>query len=341
MKINIKGIPKKELEEKIVSLGGKKYNAVQIMQWLYKRNIYNFSEMTNLSKNLKEMLNEHCCVNELKIVSKKISSIDKTTKYLLECEDKEKIECVLLFHSARNTLCVSSQVGCKFGCIFCATGLSGFKRNLTCAEILDQLILVQRDSKVQINNIVFMGMGEPLENYTETLNAISILMAPEAFNIGPRKITISTVGFVPGIEKLIKEKIPLNLSVSLHSVDDIIRSELMPVNNKYPLGKLLPLVKTYPKITGGKLTFEYTLIDKVNDSFKEIKKLASLTGDIKCKVNLIPFNCVSGVEYKKVKIEQVEKWKKVLENNKITVTVRHEKGSDICAACGQLRALNL
>ena len=167
------------------------------------------------------------------------------------------------------------------------------------------------------------------------------MIAPEAFNIGPRKITISTAGFLPGIEGLIKENIPLNLSVSLHAVDDETRSKLMPINNKYPLKELLALVRKYPKITGGKLTFEYVLIDGVNDSFKDVKKLASLTGDIKCKVNLIPFNSVSGIEYKKANLKQVDKWKQTLENNKITVTVRHEKGSDISAACGQLRALNL
>ena len=353
-KIDIKNISKDELIKELVRIDEKPYRATQIFRWLYKAGVKSFDEMTDLNKELREKLKERFHITKIVTLDSKRSLYDGTTKYLLKLEDSHTIESVLLPEDERTTLCLSSQVGCKFGCSFCASALFGFVRNLKASEILDEVLFIKTHNKDRtITNIVFMGIGEPLDNYNNVIRAIRILNDENAFKIGARKITISTCGIIPGMEKLVDEKLQVELSVSLHSADDKIRSKLVPINKRYPLNDLITACKNYTKQTKRIITFEYILIRGVNASEGDAFKLARLLTGLMCKVNIISYNQISPVrnfkisngvkakDYEAPTIEGVKNFIRTLKSRGINVMLRKSKGEDIDAGCGQLRISKL
>ena len=293
--------------------------------------------MTNLSKALREKLKLKAYINNFEIVKKLISKVDGTRKYIFKLYDNDVIESVLMKYSYGFSVCISSQAGCKMGCSFCASTGAGFNRNLSAGEMLDQVLTIKNDIKERIGNVVIMGIGEPLDNYDNLIKFLRLINNKDGLNIGLRHITVSTCGLVPQILELSKENMPITLSVSLHAPDDETRRKIMPINNKYPLDKLIEACKIYTIITNRRITFEYSLIDGVNDSLEHAKKLAILIKGMLCHVNLIPVNTVSNTGYEKSSKETIQMFKDLLERHGIKVTVRRELGSEINAACGQLR----
>lgn len=336
MKKDIKALTLKELTVYLENLKYPKYHAKQILAWIYQRGVEDFSAMNDLSLKLRKDLGENFCIF-VPLPIKRLISNDGTRKYLFQLQDKNTIESVLIPHKNRNTLCLSTQVGCRYSCKFCASGALGFMRNLNQDEILNQIFAIRRDIGQDINNIVFMGIGEPLDNYDVLLSSIRIINAKYGYNIGQRKITISTAGVIEGIKKLSKEGLQIELSVSLHSAIDSKRDRIMPINKKYPLGKLLPCLKEFVKLTKRKITFEYMLLGGFNTAVEDAKKLVSIIHGIDCKVNLIPFNTVPGSDFlAPTKLEALF-FSDYLSKNKVDVTIRQPRGKDIEAACGQLR----
>ena len=352
-KIDIKNISSDELIKELVRMGEKPYRATQVFRWLYKTGVKSFDEMTDLNKELREKLKESFHITKVVALDSKRSLIDGTTKYLLKLEDSHTIESVFLPEEERTTLCLSSQVGCKFGCSFCASAPFGFIRNLKASEILDEVLFIRAHNPVPVDpsglrygagaitNIVFMGIGEPLDNYNNVIRAIRILNDEDAFKIGARKITISTCGIIPGMEKLIGEKMQIELSVSLHSPDDKIRSKLVPINKRYPLGDLIAACKDYTERTKRIITFEYILIKGVNASEGDAFKLAKLLTGLNCKVNLISYNQIRNKGYEAPGTEGVKDFFRTLKSRGINVMLRKSKGEDIDAGCGQLRISKL
>ncbi len=341
-KKNLIGVSIIECQEIINNLNEKKFRVKQIMDWIYKKKKFKIEEMTNLPSNFRNLLKKNTIILLPEIVCKEISKIDGTTKYLFELEDKERIETAYMPHLVdgkikRNTICVSTQVGCPVGCSFCATGREGFTRNLTTSEIIGQILSVEKDKKIDITNIVFMGMGEPLLNYENVINAIKIIIHKDCLNISARKITLSTSGFVPQIKLLADENIPLVLAISLHNPWNEKRNVLIPINKKYNIEDLLKACEYYIVKTNRKITFEYALIKDVNSSKKDAKKLAELLKGMLCNVNLIPVNEVEGTNNVRPNKEQINIFRKILEKEGIECTIREEKGADISAACGQLK----
>lgn len=334
--VNLKDLTFEELETFVVESGEPKYRAKQIYMWLYK-GISSFDDMNNIPKSLKEKLCEKAFISVAEIEEKYVSKIDGTKKYLLKLGDGSYIESVLMEYNHGYTICVSSQVGCLMGCKFCASTLNGKTRNLTPGEISDQLLAVSRDAGVRISNIVMMGIGEPFDNFENVLKFLKNATDENAFGIGMRHITISTCGLADKIRELADKKLQLTLSVSLHASNDKIRSEIMPVNKKYPISDLISACDYYIKKTNRRVSFEYTLISGVNDNKKEASELAALLKGKLCHVNLIPVNAVSETGFRRSAKENVEKFRQYLEAQGITATVRREMGSDINAACGQLR----
>ncbi|HLV09123.1 MAG TPA: 23S rRNA (adenine(2503)-C(2))-methyltransferase RlmN [Halanaerobiales bacterium] len=341
-KQDLKALSRSELINWFKENGYQAYRAEQVFNWLYKNDIDNFEKMTNLPKKMKDDLKTISYFTKLKLIDKKEEN-DGTNKYLWGLSDNEKIESVFLpFDNKRNSVCVSSQVGCSLNCLFCATGKSGLIRDLTTAEIIDQVFQIQNDIreeyiKPRISNIDFMGMGEPLNNFDAVLKAIEILNDEAGFNIGSRKITISTSGIIPGIIRLAEMHSQLVLAVSLNAPDEKLRNKLMPINRKYPLRELLSAVKYYINKTGRRVTFEYVLIDDLNNSINQARKTAEIIKDIHCHINLIPFNPVKDSDFEKPLKKQTVEFKKVLETSGIETTIRKERGTGIEAACGQLR----
>ena len=338
-KIDMRGITDAELIEYLKIMGSKPYRAKQVLNWIYNKKSKSIEEMTDLSKKLREDLQNEFYVSGL-ILLKEMVSKDGTRKYLFELEDKQKIESVLMPDDKRLTLCVSTQVGCKFNCSFCYTGKMGFTRNLTTGEIINQIMLVSRNEK-RITNIVFMGMGEPLDNYENVIKAVKIIYSPWGLGISASKITLSTCGLIPGLKRLKDEKLNINLAISLNASDDNVRNRLMPVNKKYPLKELLKVCREYPlKPNKKRITFEYVLIRDVNDSEKDAKQLADLLNGIKCKINLLPFNKRndSKSQYETPDKDKVDKFHEYLLSRKFSVFTRKQRGIDISASCGQLTA---
>lgn len=338
-KIDILGLTYKELEEIIIKAGFPSFRTKQIYHWLYQKKVSNFRQMRNIPVALIDRLE---ILFQLKIMDcvRMMESIDGSIKFLFQLKDNQLIESVLIRNEKRNTACLSSQVGCEWRCIFCASGKEGFKRNLKVEEIVGQLLAIKTISDEHINNIVFMGMGEPFDNYQQLMKAINIINDPRGINIGARKITISTCGIIPKIEKLSENQLQVELSVSLHSVEDRVRSFLMPVNKKYPLNKLISTCRNYVSKKKRPITFEYLLLKGINDSPKQAKKLSSLISDFKSKVNLIIYNPVLNQNrLSPSEEEMVFSFQQVLKNNHIPVTIRYSKGSDIEAACGQLKGI--
>ncbi|GBE06540.1 dual-specificity RNA methyltransferase RlmN [bacterium BMS3Abin10] len=349
MKINLKALQAEEITEFVENLGQSRYKANQIINWLYKKYASSFTDMTDLSKSFKDILDKKAFISNLKILKVQVSK-DGTHKFLFELEDSRTIESVLIPDSDRLTLCISSQVGCAMGCEFCITGSLKLKRNLRAHEIFDQVITVQRlvsENKVRlrqgfysrkITNIVFMGMGEPLNNLPEVIEAVRKLTGLLGFS--KRRITVSTCGIVPGIDELARGRTGVNLAVSLNAVTDAARNKIMPVNKKYPLHKLVQACRKYPLPPGRRITFEYVLLKGINDSMDDAVRLVRLLKGIRAKVNLIPFNePVKNSGFSKPSEAGVLAFQKVLLDAKIAAIIRKSRGRDISAACGQLGAL--
>lgn len=313
-----------------------RYRADQICQWIYQKKVFNIPDMTNLSKELRNDLALEMFILPPSLMKEEVSSIDGTTKYLWSLLDGETIESVVIFHGNHTTACISSQVGCPLGCGFCATGQSGFTRNLSVAEIVGQFLAMEKRAGKDINNIVYMGMGEPLLNIDNVLKSIKILNHPKQRKLGIRNISVSTSGIIPGIETIAEFDLPVRLSVSLHASTDRIRSRLMPVNNKYPLNPLIGSLKNYQEKTGERITIEYIMIDGINDSKDMAYELISLLSGLDVFVNLIPCNPVND-KYRRSSPETVKAFSQILKKFEIEVEIRKEKGTDINAACGQLR----
>lgn len=335
---DIKELSLKELEDKLLSWGSPKYHARGIFNWIYQKGVYEFSRMSNLPAALRASLAVEFSILKLALADRQESS-DGTTKFLLELEDKSLVEAVNIPAARRITGCISSQAGCKFGCHFCASALKGFKRNLTKAEILDEVLYLKNNVKSgQLTHIVFMGTGEPLDNYENVLGAIRVINSPLAFNIGARRITISTCGIIPAIEKLALENLQVELSISLHGADNQTRSQLMPINKIYPLESLIRCCHEYTAKTNRQITFEYILIKDFNADLAAAQKLVELLKDLRlAKVNLIPANSVPELKISPAPDKQIIMFKEFLFNSGLNVTLRKERGQDINAACGQLR----
>jgi len=331
----LSGMKLKELEDLMLEFNATKFRAKQIHNWIYFKSVSSIDKMTNLSKDFREELKSKFVVTDTKIKTKQVSS-DGTIKYLIEYPDGECVETVLMrFDNRANlTACVSSQVGCAVNCSFCATGKRGFIRNLTYKEIVEQVLTIQRDTGLKITNVVFMGQGEPLLNLENVLKALE--MFNEDFQIGARRITLSTSGIIPKIDELAKSELQSTLAISLHAPNHKLRAELMPIENKYPIDELKKSLLNYVEKTGRRITVEYILIHGFNDTTECAKELAYLLKDLKCNINLIPYNAVNDTKYKKSSNNDIMKFKYLLEHSGKKVTVRLERGADIDAACGQL-----
>jgi len=341
-KLNLKGLSLKELEVFLSQLGQKEYKSRQLFKWIYNQGLTDFGQMSNLSKKLRSELKDVACIRSLIEVRSARSEDESTEKFLFQLEDKEKIESVIIKDKTRVTLCISTQVGCPLGCLFCATGKMGFKRNLTSGEILDQIISMKRCLKPEerITNVVIMGMGEPMLNYDNTSKAISIMKSELGLGLASRKITLSTAGIVPKIYQLAEEGFKVKLAISLNAANDNLRSYLIPVNKKYPIKKLLEAARYYADKTDQRMTFEYLLIKDINDSKKDALDLSKIVRGISCKINLIPYNRVPDLPFEKPDEETVKTFRDTLYPRCPAVTLRRSKGEDIQAACGQLRTIS-
>lgn len=342
MKKNIKNYDLDNLKEELKTLGEKPFRAEQIFKWLYQEKVNSFEEMTNISLELRKKLEENYSLGLFKIVHK-LESVDGTKKYLFDLQDENKnlIETVLMQYHHGYTICVSSQIGCKMGCKFCASTGIPFSRNLEAGEIVEQLLAIEKDNNIKISNIVFMGIGEPLDNYENVMEAIKILNNPKGINIGARHISISTSGLVPKIYELADRKMQCTLSVSLHSSNNKTRSSMMPINNTYPIEKLIDACKYYIEKTNKRISFEYALAKDNNDNLDDAKELVKLLHGMLAHVNLIPINKIEDGKYTKSTNENIIKFRDYLNDHGIVATIRRELGADISAACGQLRRQNL
>ena len=331
----LSGLKLEEIENLMNEMNATKFRAKQIHNWIYSKSVSSIDEMTNLSKDFREELKQKAIITETKIKVKQVSS-DGTIKYLIEYPDGECVETVLMrFDNRANlTACVSSQVGCAVNCSFCATGKRGFIRNLNYKEIIEQVLTIQRDTGLKITNVVFMGQGEPLLNLDNVLKALQIFN--DDFQIGARRITISTSGIIPKINELAEKELQSTLAISLHAPNHKLRAELMPIENKYNIEELKKSLLNYVNKTGRRITVEYILIHGFNDTIESAKELAFLLKDLKCNINLIPYNNVNDTKYKKSSNNDIMRFKYLLEHSGKKVTVRLERGADIDAACGQL-----
>ncbi len=337
MKTDLKGLSALEMEKWIEGIGMKGYRGRQIRQWLFKNLVVSFDEMTNLSRSFREILKENAQIMHLERIKTQIAK-DTTTKFLFRLADDLFIESVLIPEPDHFTLCISSQVGCAMGCRFCLTARQGLKRNLTSAEIIDQVIHVKRSllsQPAQITNIVFMGMGEPLANYDNVIRAIHNVVADNGMNFSHRKVTLSTCGLIPQLQRLGRDT-PINLAISLNAADNETRDYLMPVNRKYPLRKLLATCRELPLANRKMITFEYILIKDINDSAEDALRLAILLAGIRAKINLIPLNPCPDLDLATPPTERILRFQEILIRKNYTAILRKSKGLDISAACGQL-----
>ncbi len=336
-KTDIASLTLSELQEKVQELNLPKFRAKQIYNWLHKKNVTSFEEMTNISKDLIAKLNDNFVIFSCTIEKKLVSVYDDTVKYLYCLPDGEYLECVVMNYKYGHTICVSTQVGCKMGCAFCASGIGGFKRHLRPSEILSQIYTAQRDLGLRISRIVLMGMGEPLDNYDNVMRFLELVSDENGLNIGMRHISLSTSGIVPRIYDLLETKPQLTLSVSLHAPNNEIRSQIMPVNKSWDIDELLKVCKIYGEKTSRRISFEYAMMKGINDSPECAAQLSKRLKGILCHVNLIPANEVKEKNHVRSDDLSINKFKEILEKNGLTVTVRRTLGSDINASCGQLR----
>lgn len=336
MKQDIKSMTLSEMQTALKELGEPSFRAKQVYTWLH-RGVRSFAEMTNLSKPLRETLDERYEITSPVIARKQVSKLDGTIKYLWELSDGNCVESVVMQYHHGNSICISSEVGCPMGCKFCASTIGGLVRRLTPSELLDQVIFAQLDSGLPISNIVLMGIGEPLDNFDNVMRFLELVNSPEGLNIGMRHISLSTCGLVDKIEMLAEKKLQLTLSVSLHSPDDASRSKIMPVNKRWPVDTLLAACRSYFETTGRRVSFEYTMIDGVSDSPAQAELLAKKLSGMQAHVNMIPLNSVDESGLHSSSREAIRRFQEILERHGITATVRRTLGSDIDASCGQLR----
>ena len=336
-KVDIKSMDITELQELLRELGEPKFRAKQLFDWLHAKQVDSFAEMTNLSKSLREKLGETAAINGVKIVRRLVSQIDGTRKYLFALSDGAIIESVLMKYEHGNTVCISTQVGCRMGCKFCASTLDGVERGLTAGEMLSQIYAIQKDCGERVHGTVLMGSGEPLDNYDNLLKFIELLSDENGLNISQRNLTVSTCGIVPRMRELADKKLQITLALSLHASNQEKRLQLMPVANKYDIKEAVDACRYYFEQTGRRITFEYSLVAGVNDTAEDAAELAELVRGINCHINLIPVNPIKERSYRQPDDGAVHAFQKKLERNGLTVTVRREMGRDIDGACGQLR----
>ncbi len=335
-KIQLKGMRLSEMQDWFVSIGEKKFRGTQVFSRIYA-GISEFSEITELSERLRKRLFDEAEINSVKMLKKQLSAKDGTRKYLFEVNGGHAIESVFMKYKYGNTACISSQAGCRMGCTFCASGINGLERNLTAAEIVDQVVAMQKDTSQRIGHIVVMGTGEPFDNYDELIKAIDILHDEKGLGISLRNITVSTCGLLKGIERFSRDMPQVNLAVSLHAAYQDRRRELMPVARAYEMKTLIDTCKMYTEITHRRITFEYALISGINDTDQDASALANLLRGMLCHVNLIPLNNVNENTFSGTPRENAKRFSQLLSDKGIQVTIRRELGSDISAACGQLR----
>ena len=333
---NIFGITLSDLEEYFLNIGEKKYRAVQVYDWLYKKHVYNFNEFSNIKQSIIDKLNNDF-TNEFINIEKVLEGTD-VKKFLFRLLDGEKIEAVLMYHDYGLSVCVSSQVGCNMGCRFCESGRLKKVRNLEAYEIVEQIILIQKYIGKKINSVVLMGIGEPFDNYDNIIKFIRIINDAHGLAIGSRHITVSTCGLVPKIYEFSNLDLQVNLAISLHGATDEIRNSIMPVNKVYSLGVLMPAIRDYIAKTNRRVTIEYVMLNMVNDNVSDVEALAKLLKGMNVYVNLIPYNETKNIGFKKSSKDRIDKFYNTLVKNKINVTIRREFGGSIKAACGQLRS---
>lgn len=325
-----------KLSDMLIELGYKKFTALQIYDWLYKKRVKSFDEMRNIKKELVDYLKENYVIESIKIVRKQEDK--DVSKFLFNLSDNQKVEAVYMHHDYGHSLCISTQVGCNMGCAFCESGRLKKVRNLTSAEMVEQILKIEESLNLRITHLVLMGIGEPFDNYENVMNFIDIINDPKGIELGSRHITISTSGLVPKIREFTNEPKQVNLAVSLHAPNNEIRNKIMPINKAYPIEVLMASIKDYINKTNRRVTFEYIMLRDVNDREKDAIELARLLKGVNCYVNLIPYNETSHIEFKKSTKEQILKFYDVLKKNNVNVTIRKEFGSKVDAACGQLRA---
>jgi 23S rRNA (adenine2503-C2)-methyltransferase len=333
---NIFSYPKEKLEEYFLNINEKKFKAIQVFDWLYKKRCNNIDDWSNIKKEIREKLKNDFSTEKIKIV--KVEKDDLTRKYLFELLDGEKIEAVLMEHDYGNSICVSSQVGCNMGCAFCESGRLKKIRNLETYEMVQQILLVEEDLQKRISSVVIMGIGEPLDNYDNVINFIKIINDDYGIAIGARHITLSTCGLIPKIYEFAKLPLQVNLAISLHASNNELRNRIMNVNKAYNIYELIACIKDYIATTGRRVTIEYVMLDNVNDSETNAKELAELLNGMNIYVNLIPYNETNHLEFKRSSKNKIFKFYDILKQNNINVTIRKEFGSKISAACGQLRS---
>ena len=336
-KVDMKSMNMEELVKFIEELGEKKFRAKQIYEWIHIKHVKSFEEMTNISKKFAEQLNEICTLTSLEKADVQISKMDGTKKYLFALEDGNVIESVLMRYKHGNSVCISSQVGCRMGCRFCASTLDGLVRGLTPAEMVDQIYQISKDTGERISNVVVMGTGEPLDNYDNLLRFIELLTDENGLNISQRNLTVSTCGIVPKIRELAEQKLSITLALSLHASNQKKRLELMPIANKYEIHEVIEACQYYFEQTGRRVTFEYSLVGGVNDSKEDARELLQLVKGMNCHINLIPVNPIKERSYVQSNAQVIAAFKNRIEKAGLNATIRREMGRDIDGACGQLR----
>ena len=335
--MDIKSMTLEELQTYFVELGEKPFRAKQVYQWMHEKLVRSFDDMSNLSKDLREKLQSQGELTNLNMVQVQESAIDGTRKYLFELPDGNLVESVWMKYHHGNSVCISSQVGCRMGCRFCASTLDGLERNLLPSEMLEQIYSIIRHTGERVSNIVIMGTGEPMDNYDNFLRFVGLICDEKGQNISQRNITVSTCGIVPNMKRLAEEKLQITLALSLHATTDEKRKQLMPIANKYSLKEVIEACKYYFEKTGRRITFEYSLVAGVNDTKEDVEELVALVKGMNCHINLIPVNPIKERDYKQSNKEQIQAFKARIEKSGISATVRREMGRDIDGACGQLR----
>lgn len=333
---NVYNLTLQDWEEYFVNKGEKKFKGSQVFDWLYRKRVTSFDEMTNIKKDILDMLKKDFTFKTLSI--SKVERDTDVNKYLFCLKDCEKVEAVLMNHLYGNSLCISTQVGCNMGCKFCESGRLKKVRNLETHEVIEQILLVEEECGKRISHVVIMGIGEPFDNYDNLIKFIEIINNPKGIELGSRHITVSTCGVVPKIKEFMKLPYQVNLAISLHAPNDEIRNTIMPINKAYPIPVLINTLKEYIQKTNRRVTFEYILLDQVNDTSECARELANLVKGMNCYINLIPYNETNNISYKRTKSENITNFYDILKKNKINVTIRREYGSKISAACGQLRS---
>lgn len=333
---NVYNLTLQDWEEYFVNKGEKKFKGSQVFDWLYRKRVTSFDEMTNIKKDVLDMLKKDFTFKTLSI--SKVERDTDVNKYLFRLKDCEKVEAVLMNHLYGNSLCISTQVGCNMGCKFCESGRLKKVRNLETHEMIEQILLVEEECGKRISHVVIMGIGEPFDNYDNLIKFIEIINNPKGIELGSRHITVSTCGVVPKIKEFMKLPYQVNLAISLHAPNDEIRNTIMPINKAYPIPVLINTLKEYIQKTNRRVTFEYILLDQVNDTSECARELANLVKGMNCYINLIPYNETNNISYKRTKSENITNFYDILKKNKINVTIRREYGSKISAACGQLRS---